>query len=380
MDCINPGSIGINEADALAAAAPRRGKKGSYSVNGPSDDGLSPAPDSLIVSGRGRGRGKRHSGLENYGSDSDRTRSATPPVGAFHSFDPSVPRSGMRINSMLNDDQTSTPLVAPRTGRGRWPRDKSGQASTQRLILKTKMDHVPDNSSPAPPGAAHPVLHPEHHNTRRQRPMTAHQQAVEKNRAQRVDYILDRKMRKVYQKKEKLRSREGAIWRAWNRQDAMVDPFANSEDEDSRLRRTGGPVRDQGFGGLMALETEEDDYGEEINAYAAALRRSSRRLDRWDMLRPGEFSKPVAPKPTNGVPKYLHSDIYEDANEDSMDKPREYSPEAEEADDGDEDEAEMLDEMDREEDENEGEEEDDDEGDGDRDDADDMDIDVTPAY
>ena len=64
----------------------------------------------------------------------------------------------------------------------------------------------------------------------------------------------------------------------------MLDPFVDSEDEGSMVKGASGPVRDQGFGGLMALESERDDYGEEIGAFAASLRRSGRRLSRWDEL------------------------------------------------------------------------------------------------
>ncbi|RAL68075.1 hypothetical protein DID88_008794 [Monilinia fructigena] len=42
------------------------------------------------------------------------------------------------------------------------------------------------------------------------------------------------------------------------------------------------PFRERGFGGLIQLEDEEDDYGEEVSAYAAAFRRVGRRLNRWD--------------------------------------------------------------------------------------------------
>ena len=42
------------------------------------------------------------------------------------------------------------------------------------------------------------------------------------------------------------------------------------------------PFRERGFGGLIQLLMEEDDFGEEMAAYAAAFRRMGRRLDRWD--------------------------------------------------------------------------------------------------
>ncbi len=42
------------------------------------------------------------------------------------------------------------------------------------------------------------------------------------------------------------------------------------------------PFRERGMGGLVQLADEEDDFGEELSAYAAAFRRVTRRLDRWE--------------------------------------------------------------------------------------------------
>jgi Ino eighty subunit 1 len=236
--------IKIMEADAAAIApTPKHRKKG--------EDHGSPADDARSSSRKGK------KGFDP--SDTD-TRSASPPG---------------RVGS-------DAPVSRP--GRGRWIRDPATRsANTQRLILKTRMDQIHDGSSPVPPGSSHPILHTEG-TGRRARPLTAHQQAVERNRAHRVDYILDRKMRKIYKTVGRKRHGEGAVWRAWMRHDAMLDPFVDSEDEGSVVKGASGPVRDQGFGGLMALEIEEDDYGEEISAFAASLRRSGRRLSRWDQL------------------------------------------------------------------------------------------------
>jgi len=46
---------------------------------------------------------------------------------------------------------------------------------------------------------------------RRSRPLTAHQFAVERNRHQRVDYILSRGLRKHHHHARKQRKQEGAI-------------------------------------------------------------------------------------------------------------------------------------------------------------------------
>ncbi|APA09731.1 hypothetical protein sscle_05g045010 [Sclerotinia sclerotiorum 1980 UF-70] len=115
---------------------------------------------------------------------------------------------------------------------------------------------------------------------RRHRPLTAHQIAVERNRNQRVDYILSRGIRKAHHSARKSRKDEGAFIRAFKRTNAMLDPFSDSEDDT--YHRNPYPFKERGFGGLVQLEGEEDDFGEEVSAYAAAFRRAGRRLDRWD--------------------------------------------------------------------------------------------------
>lgn len=145
---------------------------------------------------------------------------------------------------------------------------------------------------------------------RKPRPPTAHQLAVERNRSQRVEYILDRGIRKQHHKSRKLRRQDGAIFRAYRRLQVQVDPFEDSEDEAAAPRNLSfgaekgpGLFREKGLGGLCLLTSEEDDFGEEVSAYAAALRRSTRRLARWSsrsgelgviapVKRPRQTSKP----------------------------------------------------------------------------------------
>lgn len=123
---------------------------------------------------------------------------------------------------------------------------------------------------------------------RKPRPPTAHQIAVERNRNQRVEYILDRGIRRQHHKARKLRRQDGAIYRAYKRIQKMPNPFEDSEGEDGPRRqlastgdKTVGAFRQKGFGGLVLLTTENDDFGEEASAYSASFRRTSRRLARW---------------------------------------------------------------------------------------------------
>ncbi|KAH6987521.1 hypothetical protein BKA56DRAFT_273545 [Ilyonectria sp. MPI-CAGE-AT-0026] len=123
---------------------------------------------------------------------------------------------------------------------------------------------------------------------RKPRPPTAHQLAVERNRSQRVEYILDRGLRRQHHKSRKARRQDGAIFRAYRRLEAQTDPFEDSDEEGAIPQnlsflgdKTPGLFRERGLGGLCLLTNEDDDYGEEVSSYASALRRTTRRLSRW---------------------------------------------------------------------------------------------------
>ncbi|CAN8095999.1 unnamed protein product [Discula destructiva] len=149
---------------------------------------------------------------------------------------------------------------------------------------------------------------------RKPRPPTAHQIAVERNRTQRVEYILDRGIRKAHREARKARKREGAVVRAARRIQHMDNPFDDSEGEDNvtalkhhilvgpstyppgvdPMSGKRMPFRERGFGGLVPLVDEPDDFGEEFASINAALRRTVRRLDRWE-YQSGPDVGPVAP-------------------------------------------------------------------------------------
>lgn len=224
----------IIEADQAAFQAeygpPKRGPKPKLNI--PLEEGSvgSPAPASVLSTSR-NGRASK------YDSDVDSTRSTPPPRTA----------PNMRIQSVLN--------VSKRGG-------------ARHLAV--------DGSSPAPSTGV-----VEGGSTRRSRPLTAHQLAVEHNRNQRVNYILSRGLRKHFHHARKLRKQEGAIYRGLKRMVDKVDEFEDSEDEES-LSKDPGVFRERGYRGLVQLQSEEDDFGEELASYAAAFRRMGRRLDRWD--------------------------------------------------------------------------------------------------
>lgn len=119
---------------------------------------------------------------------------------------------------------------------------------------------------------------------RKPRPPTAHQLAVERNRHERVEYILEHGLRKQHRKGRRSRKQDGAIYRAWRRVNAQPDALGDSDCEDAaprNLTSTRHTFLEKGLGGLTLLREENDDFGEEVCAYAAALRRTNRRLRRW---------------------------------------------------------------------------------------------------
>lgn len=149
---------------------------------------------------------------------------------------------------------------------------------------------------------------------RKPRPPTAHQLAVERNRSQRVEYILDKGIRKAHRVARRERKVEGSVVRAARRIQSMDNPFDDSEGEDNvtalkhhllvgpsayppgvdPISGKKMPFRERGFGGLVPLVSEPDDFGEEFWAINAAMRRTVRRLERWEYQN-GPDVGPVAP-------------------------------------------------------------------------------------
>ena len=272
----------IIEADQAAFQAehgpPKRGPKPKLHL--PPDDG-SPAAFIGRIRPKYEGGGASPATMlgrirPKYESDMDSTRSTPPPRG--------MGAANMRIHSVLN------------TG------------SKSRGLLKHQMV---EGSSP--------ITEPTGPQMRRARPLTAHQLAVERNRNQRVDYILSRGLRKAHHQARKLRRRDGAFYRAIKRIEKVRDPFDDSEGEENFMRDP-LPFRERGFVGLVQLETEEEDFGEEMSAYAAAFRRMGRRLDRWD----GQKDLNLGVMGTNRVAQKVNGhEVERDADETEDENPPE---------------------------------------------------------
>lgn len=149
----------------------------------------------------------------------------------------------------------------------------------QRLVLKTRLEHTPDTMSPAPPGAGHPILNqyssantPNGQSTgsRRPRPMTQHQLALEQNRRQRVEYALALRREEAWAVSRLRRENEVPFARA-GRLLQSLPPGYDTDDENS-----------WGKGGICPNPAEEEDYGESASFYLSVIRKVARRLQRWD--------------------------------------------------------------------------------------------------
>ncbi|KAK4122261.1 hypothetical protein N657DRAFT_664865 [Parathielavia appendiculata] len=165
--------------------------------------------------------------------------------------------------------------------------------------------------------------------TRKPRPPTAHQIAVERNRTQRVEYILDRGIRRSHHRSRKLRRGDGSIVRALPRLAHIQDPFDDSDEDEVVAHGKHVPVaggdnkrmRERGYGGLAQLRDEPDDFGEQASAYAAAFRRVARRLDRWEHHDNPEtlgVIRPIKRPKVNGAP---HADEDEEGDLDGERSP-----------------------------------------------------------
>ncbi|OXV10473.1 hypothetical protein Egran_01771 [Elaphomyces granulatus] len=202
---------------------------------------------------------------------------------------------GERINLGGRGSATSTPLqpgkrfapdedddwhIPPRGRYKKAKRDSSPNPSNrQRIILKTKMDQTPDTASPAPPGSGHPILNQfvtepaipsPNPPSRRPRPLTQHQLAVEQNRRQRIEYLLAQRKLENYRMLRTQRQNEIPFIRYGRLLECLPDGY-DTDDE-----------RSWGKGGLIPNPREEEDFGESAHYFLSVIRKATRRLDRWD--------------------------------------------------------------------------------------------------
>jgi Ino eighty subunit 1 len=274
-------------------------------------------------------------GGENYDYDSDtRTRSVSPD----HIYQ--TPENGTKANrriqstakihNMLNTEMSPPPSDATQRQRGNRPRGLNkrmadGEIKPAQRIVLTKDGRplaTPDRkilSRSLLPMTDLPTPVVERAGPKPR--MTTHQMAVQQNRNDRVNHAIDRKLCRIDKKRKRLRWKQGAIARAWSRIRDIEEPLFASDDERPLKHHSndlhdqeGNPVAgredinenshppkrlkldkgnkifingtySRGPAGLIPRKKEEngvdDDYGEEAISLAAALRRTSRRLNRW---------------------------------------------------------------------------------------------------
>ncbi|KAJ5889992.1 hypothetical protein N7504_010802 [Penicillium tannophilum] len=188
----------------------------------------------------------------------------------------STPLHPSAKRSLDDDDDELTP------GSSR-PRNKQVKRETigsqalghQRLILKTRMEQTP-NASPAPSGSGlmdrfipEPLL--SQSTSRRPRPLTQHQIAVEQNRRQRIEYLLAKRRSNAYRVLSAKRNSEIPFARYGRLLQSLPEGYDTEDEEGS-----------WGKGGLLPNPQAEDDYGECANFFLSVVRKATRRLDRWD--------------------------------------------------------------------------------------------------
>ncbi len=168
----------------------------------------------------------------------------------------------------------SSPIIRHDTGRHVGDRHES--SNPQRIIFKTRMDHIPNLSPAAPPGLSHPVLHtgnPNNASQRRPRPETSHQKAVNMNRKMRIDHILHQQISVEHSIARRRKRAESSSFgfTAMKRIKDLPDDY---DTEDERAERTWGP------GGLLPNPDETEDFGAEALSQKKSIDRAIRRLAR----------------------------------------------------------------------------------------------------
>ncbi|CBX98522.1 hypothetical protein IAQ61_007849 [Plenodomus lingam] len=324
----NFGEIKRKERTAILASdmapvvtGPKRTNKKAFNQNPVfsviADDGAStPGRDRQSPShGSARGRTKLAKSLleRDYASDTDRTRSASPPNSVYNTTSKQhAATPNMRINTLLNDDAGPSSSPAPKgPGRGNWSRNRSSglhHPGSAARTFKSRLDATasqdgasPSTSAPTfngPHGFYLPLngSDPSH---KRTRPLTQHQLAVEQYRRRRVDVILARSLRKEYALASRRRRRANPIMLSWIRCKGMPDGYDTDEETHSLGKYYGGTA-DSGAGGAMDLSKtqtpppmpaglvpldfggEVNDHGEESYYRAKMLGRALRRVERWE--------------------------------------------------------------------------------------------------
>ncbi|KAF2845070.1 hypothetical protein T440DRAFT_559219 [Plenodomus tracheiphilus IPT5] len=296
---------------APVVTGPKRTNKKAFNQNPVfsviADDGAStPGRDRQSPShGSARGRNKLAKSLveRDYPSDTDRTRSASPPNSVYNTSKKPAATPNMRINTLLNDDTGPSSSPAPKgPGRGNWSRNRTSGIHHPSSAARTFKSRLDANASQdgASPSTSAPTFNGPHGfylplngsdpSHKRTRPLTQHQLAVEQYRRRRVDVILSRSLRTEYALASRRRRHANPIMLSWIRCKGMPDGYDTDEESHAQARYYGD---DAGMGtktpppmpaGLVPLDFggEVNDHGEESYYRAKMLGRALRRVERWE--------------------------------------------------------------------------------------------------
>ncbi len=205
-------------------------------------------------------------------SDTDRTPSPPPTiVMPLKPIEDSYVGREVTINGKIGDSPSTI-----RHDTGRHISDRHESANPQRIVFKTRTDHIPYLSPAAPPGLSHPVLHtgnPNSANQRRPRPETSHQKAVNMNRKMRIDHILHQQITMEHSIARR-RKREESSSFGFTAMKRIKDLPDDYDTEDERAERNWGP------GGLLPNPDEAEDFGSEASSQKKSIDRAIRRLAR----------------------------------------------------------------------------------------------------
>ncbi|KAH8726254.1 hypothetical protein GQ44DRAFT_771441 [Phaeosphaeriaceae sp. PMI808] len=161
LDEKNFGDIKRKERIAILASdmapivtGPKRANKKPFSQN--------PVFSVLADEGSARGRGKLAKSIieRDYPSDTDRTRSASPPGSVYNTGKKSTPN--MRINTLLNDDIPSSSPVPKGPGRGNWSRNRAAIGGAGPRGFKTRLDANTPQDDHSPSTTAAPTFNGPH--------------------------------------------------------------------------------------------------------------------------------------------------------------------------------------------------------------------------
>ena len=244
----------------------------------------------LPVRNPGRARSLGKSMLEPL-SDTDRTHSTSPPP----KLKGSKSSANLRITTLLNDEGNEEGSLK---GSNRTNRSNNSRSSKNKTELQRDLD-TPEVSSPPASTSKYLGLYLPYSGLeslgKKSRPLTAHQVALERYRKERVDYILDRRLKRHFIKFRARRRRDGAIIYTWRRCAIAPDCYDSEDDALTTGQIPGlghnsyhnGLVSESlslpsGFARSSSHHWDRDDIGEEAFSMAQTFRRAGRRLDRWD--------------------------------------------------------------------------------------------------